>query len=50
MLAILSGVTVRVIMEFALPKDGFMIAPFQGDEFLSKFSFLLLFYLSFFIF
>ena len=34
MLSILSGVSVRVILEFTLPKDGFLLAPFGGDEFL----------------
>jgi len=33
-LAILTGTIVRVVLEFALPKDGFLIAPFSGDEFL----------------
>jgi len=32
--AIIAGVSVRVILEFALPKDGWLIAPFPGDEFL----------------
>lgn len=35
-LAILSGIIVRVVLEFALPKDGFVIAPYPGDEFLGK--------------
>ncbi len=35
LLSILSGVLVRVILEFALPKDGFLLAPFGGDEFLN---------------
>jgi len=34
LLSILSGIIVRVILEFTLPKDGFLIAPFPGDEFL----------------
>lgn len=34
-LAIISGVAVRVILEFTLPKDGFLLAPFSGDEFLN---------------
>lgn len=36
-LAILSGALTRVILEFSLPKDGFVIAPFPGDEFLGEF-------------
>jgi hypothetical protein len=32
--SILAGITTRVILEFTLPKDGLMIAPFDGDEFL----------------
>lgn len=35
-LAILSGALTRVILEFSLPKDGFVIAPFPGDEFLGE--------------
>jgi Na+/proline symporter len=34
LLSIISGALVRVILEFSLPKDGFLIAPFGGDEFL----------------
>jgi hypothetical protein len=34
LLAILSGVTTRIILEFSLPKDGFLLAPFSADEFL----------------
>lgn len=33
-LSIVAGALVRVILEFALPKDGFLLAPFGGDEFL----------------
>jgi hypothetical protein len=33
--AILTGVVVRVICEFALPKDGFLTMPFSGTEFLN---------------
>ena len=29
-----SGIVVRVVLEFALPKDGFLILPFKQDEFL----------------
>ena len=36
LLAILAGSSIRVILEFALPKDGIVIAPFPGDEFLGK--------------
>lgn len=36
LLATLSGITVRIILEFSLPKDGIVIAPFPGDEFLGK--------------
>lgn len=32
--AILTGATVRVVLEFALSKDGFLLLPFSGDEFL----------------
>lgn len=35
LLAITSGALVRVILEFTLPKDGFLLAPFAGDEFLN---------------
>lgn len=31
--SILSGVIVRVVLEFALPKDGFLILPYKDDEF-----------------
>ena len=34
LLSILAGALVRVILEFALPKDGFLLGPFGGDEFL----------------
>lgn len=34
LLSILAGVIVRIILEFSLPKDGFLLAPFGGDEFL----------------
>lgn len=40
LLAILAGATTRVILEFSLPKDGFVLAPFPGDEFLGKNMFL----------
>lgn len=33
--AIICGVLVRVILEFTLPKDGFLIMPFDGTEFLN---------------
>ena len=32
--SILTGVVVRIVLEFALPKDGWLIMPFPGDEFL----------------
>ncbi|KAL7531840.1 hypothetical protein ACHAXR_004270 [Thalassiosira sp. AJA248-18] len=32
--AIIGGVLVRVILEFALPKDGWLLMPFDGTEFL----------------
>ena len=32
--SVLSGSIVRIILEFALPKDGMLILPFSGDEFL----------------
>jgi len=35
LLSVISGAAVRVILEFALPKDGFLLAPFGGDEFLN---------------
>lgn len=31
--SILAGVIVRVVLEFSLPKDGFLILPFKHDEF-----------------
>jgi Na+/proline symporter len=34
LLSVVSGALVRVVLEFALPKDGFLLAPFGGDEFL----------------
>mmetsp|Transcript_4087 Transcript_4087/g.5876 ORF Transcript_4087/g.5876 Transcript_4087/m.5876 type:complete len:737 (+) Transcript_4087:428-2638(+) len=34
LLSLLAGVAVRVILEYSLPKDGFLLAPFKGDEFL----------------
>ena len=34
-LSILSGVITRVVLEFTLPKDGFLLAPFGSDEFLN---------------
>lgn len=33
--SILTGVITRIILEVTLPKDGFLIAPFDGDEFLN---------------
>jgi len=33
--SICTGILVRVILEFALPKDGFLILPFPGDDFLN---------------
>lgn len=33
-MSILAGGTARVVMEFVLPKDGFLLLPFGGDEFL----------------
>lgn len=33
--AVLTGLIVRVALEFTLPKDGFIVAPFPGDEFLN---------------
>lgn len=33
-LAILTGAIVRVTLEFALPKDGYLLAPYKGDDFL----------------
>ena len=35
LLSILSGALVRIVLEFSLPKDGFLLAPFGGDEFLN---------------
>ncbi len=32
--AIVSGIVVRVVLEFVLPKDGFLLVPYGGDEFL----------------
>lgn len=32
--AIVGGILVRVILEFALPKDGWLLLPFSGSEFL----------------
>jgi len=32
--ALFGGALTRIILEFSLPKDGFVIAPFGGDEFL----------------
>jgi Sodium:solute symporter family len=33
--SVLTGVIMRVTLEFALPKDGFLILPFNGDEYLN---------------
>jgi len=33
-IAILAGTTLRIILEFSLPKDGFLILPYKKDEFL----------------
>jgi hypothetical protein len=33
--AIMTGLVTRVTLEFALPKDGLLILPFPGDEFLN---------------
>jgi hypothetical protein len=33
--AMITGIVTRVIMEFAIPKDGFLIMPFPGTEFLN---------------
>lgn len=33
--AILTGSIVRVVMEFAIPKDGYLVMPFSGTEFLN---------------
>lgn len=35
LLSIISGAAVRVVLEFTVPKDGFLLAPFGGDEFLN---------------
>lgn len=35
LLSILAGIITRIILEFSLPKDGFMLAPWDGDEFLN---------------
>jgi hypothetical protein len=32
--AVLGGSLLRVVLEFALPKDGYLILPYPGDEFL----------------
>lgn len=32
--SVVGGAITRVVLEFALPKDGFLILPFEGDEFL----------------
>ena len=34
LLSLLSGAVTRVVLEFALPKDGFLLMPFPEDEFL----------------
>ena len=34
-LSVFLGSLVRVILEFTLPKDGFMLLPFSGDEYLN---------------
>ena len=34
LLAIIAGAITRVVLEFTLPKDGYLLAPFGGDEFL----------------
>ena len=33
--AIMTGLVTRITLEFALPKDSFLILPFPGDEFLN---------------
>jgi hypothetical protein len=33
--AITTGAVTRIALEFALPKDGFLVLPFSGDEFLN---------------
>ena len=35
LLSILAGATTRVVLEFALPKDGYLIAPFNMPEFMN---------------
>ena len=35
LLSILAGIITRIILEFSLPKDGFLLAPFGSDEFLN---------------
>ncbi|KAL3929736.1 MAG: hypothetical protein SGBAC_012080 [Bacillariaceae sp.] len=35
LLSILAGILTRIILEFTLPKDGFLLAPFGSDEFLN---------------
>ena len=32
--SVLAGCATRIILEFVLPKDGFLLMPFPGDEFL----------------
>jgi Na+/proline symporter len=34
LVAVLGGSVLRLILEFSLPKDGFLILPYPGDEFL----------------
>ena len=34
LVAMVGGSVLRIILEFSLPKDGMLIAPFGGDEFL----------------
>ena len=34
LLSVIVGATTRVVLEFALPKDGFLILPFELEEFL----------------
>jgi hypothetical protein len=33
--SIMAGIITRVVLEFTLPKDGFLLAHFSGDEFLN---------------
>ena len=33
--AVITGMVTRVTLEFTLPKDGFLVMPFPGDEFLN---------------